>query len=358
MMGSFCIFLVCTVFLPACKPKEQPHPLSQQEQDKPFSVLVYITGVVAGSTSYEMLVAGAQEFADAHNNVTIKVYEAGFNQAEWEEQLRSMVAGGEYDIVLGSNPSLPEICASVGKTFPDQKFIITDAAPPPEDSNLQICTYMYNQYEQALFLGYLAGLVTTSDMPHTRQTQSQKIGFIAAQEYPMLTRHIVPGFLDGARIVDPDIELDFRVIGNWYDANKAADLTVSMINAGVDVFTSIAGGAAQGLIHTIQEYSASGRRSAYLVVFNNNEYSKAPGLIVGCGNMKQEKLVNEILADVLTGKIPYGTGITIGIREGYLDFIFDDPGYHFYCPEEIQKKFGVFIDNLRAGRIGYTIPPL
>jgi simple sugar transport system substrate-binding protein len=337
------LFLACMILVSACKPKKQ------SGQDNHLSVLVYITGVVAGSPSYEMLAEGAQEFADTHNNVSVKIYEAGFNQAEWEEQLRSMVAGGEYDLVLGSNPSLPEICARVGASFPQQKFIITDAAFP-SGGNSQISTYLYNQYEQGLFLGYLAGLVTTSAMPHANA--SKKIGFIAAQEYPVLSRHIVPGFIDGAHRVDPGIELDFRVIGNWYDANKAADLAATMINAGVDVLTSIAGGAAQGLIRTIKE------QEAYLVNFNTNNYSQAPGLIVGCGIMEQKKLVLEILGDVLAGTVQYGTGKTVGVKEGYLNFIFDDPGYRDNIPVGIQKVFDLFMDDLRAGRIAYTIPPL
>jgi ABC-type glycerol-3-phosphate transport system substrate-binding protein len=83
MKNNIILFLlVCTIFLPCCKPKEQPSSPTQVEHNKPFSVLVYITGIVAGSPYYEMLVAGAQEFADAHNNVSIKIYEAGFNQAE------------------------------------------------------------------------------------------------------------------------------------------------------------------------------------------------------------------------------------------------------------------------------------
>jgi simple sugar transport system substrate-binding protein len=309
-------------------------------------VLVYITGVVAGSPTYEMMAQGAQEFADAHTHVSVKIYEAGFNQAEWEEQLRSMVAGGEYDLVLGSNPSLPEICVRVGKTFPQQKFIIMDAAPSPGGDNdpPQIITYLYNQYEQALFLGYLAGLVTTSAMPHANS--AKKIGFIAAQEYPLLVQSIVPGFLDGAHFADPNIELDFRVIGNWYDANKAADLANSMINAGVDVFTSIAGGATQGLIRTIKD------RGAYSVNFNTNDYNQAPGFIVGCGIMEQKKLTKEILADVMEGNIQYGSGRTIGVKEGYLNFIFDDPGYREYLPVEIQKQFEAFMDELhRTGGI-------
>jgi simple sugar transport system substrate-binding protein len=294
-----------------------------------------------------MLAEGAQEFADEHDNVIVKIYEAGFNQAEWEEQLRSMVADGEYDLVLGSNTSLPEICASVGGTFPAQKFIILDAQ---YSGNPQLNTCLYNQYEQAMFLGYLAGLVTTSAMPHAND--AKRIGFIAAQEYPLLTRHIVPGFLDGARLVDPAIELDFRVIGNWYDANKAAELAAGMINAGCDVFASIAGGAAQGLARTIKE------RGAYAVNFNTNDYSQAPGLIIGCGIMQQKKLTKEILADVLAGKVQYGTGRTVGVKEGYLDFIFDDPGYRDNLPAEIQAQFERFMNDFRAGRVAYTVPPL
>jgi simple sugar transport system substrate-binding protein len=312
-----------------------------------LSVLVYITGVTAGSPSYELLVSGAEEFAAANDGTRITVYEAGFNQAEWEEQLTSLVAGGEYDLVIGSNPSLPEICAGVGAKFPGQKFIITDAL---YEGNPQISTYFYNQYEQSLYLGYLAGLITVSGMPHANA--SRRIGFIAAQEYPLLNKHIVPGFLDGARRADPEIELDFRVIGNWFDANKAADLASSMIDAGVDVFASIAGGAAQGMIKTAKE------RGAYVVFYNTGEYDQAPGVIVGCGLMEQKKLVMEILSDALAGKIQYGVSRTVGAKEGYLDFIAGDPGYRDYLPADIREQFDAFMDDIRAGRLEFSVPPL
>jgi simple sugar transport system substrate-binding protein len=312
-----------------------------------FSVLVYITGMVAGSPPYELMVQGAESFAASHGNVTVKVYEAGFNQAEWEEQLTSLVASGEYDLVLGTNPSLPEICVNVGKKFPNQKFIITDAQ---YSGSNQISTYLYNQYEQSLYLGYLAGLITTSNMPHVNA--ARKVGFIAAQEYPLLNKHIIPGFLAGARMADPAIELDFRIIGNWFDANKAADLALSMIGNGVDVFAAIAGGAAQGMIKT------AGERGAYVMSYNTNEYKTAPGVIVGCGLMEQKKLVEEILADVLAGKIVWGTAKTVGVRDGYLDFIAGDSGYTGYLPQDIRAKFDAFMADMKAGKVAYTLPPL
>jgi len=312
-----------------------------------LSVLVFITGVVAGSPTYEMMSEGALQFAQAHPGVSVKVYEAGINQAEWEQQLGEMVSSTEYDVVLGSNPSLPEICANVSKLFPEQKFIIVDAE---YEGHPQIRTYLYNQYEQSLFLGYLAGLITTSDMRYANS--QKKVGFIAAQEYPLLTRQMIPGFLEGARMVDPAIELDRRIVGSWADANKAAELASSMIDSGVDVFTSIAGGAAQGLIKTATE------RGAYIVWYNNNAYSQAPGVIVGCGTMEQKKLITEILDDVLADKIEYGIAQTVGVKEGYLGFLSEDSGYRDSLPDNIRSRFDSFMEDFREGRINFSAPSL
>ena len=298
-----------------------------------ISVLVFITGVIAGSPTYEMMAEAALDFEKNNKNVTVKIYEAGINQSQWGQQLGEMIAGGDYDVVIGSNPSLPEICANAAKNFPNQKFIIVDAE---YEGNPQIRTYNYNQREQSYFLGYLAGLVTTSKMPYANS--QKKIGFIAAQEYPLLTKQMVPGFLEGAKKADPAIELDFRVIGSWADANKASELASAMMETGVDVFTSIAGGAAQGLVKTAVD------KHSYLVWYNTNAYKIAPSVIVGCGFIEQKKLIKEILENVLDDKIQYGTSETIGVKEGYISFIYDDPGYK-NLPEDIRNKFEKFMKD-------------
>ncbi|MDR0302880.1 MAG: BMP family ABC transporter substrate-binding protein [Treponema sp.] len=324
-MKKFLITLLLVMLVFSCTKK------NAEQGQKELSVLVFITGVTAGSTPYELMAQGALEFEANNPKVSVKIYEAGFNQAEWEQQLAEMVSSGQYDIVLGSNPSLPELCENVGKKFPNQKFIIADAW---YEGNPQIRTYLYNQYEQSLFLGYLAGLVTVSDMPYANK--QKRIGFIAAQEYPLLTNEMVPGFLEGAKLVDSEIELDRRIIGSWADANKAAELCSAMIDSGVDVFTAIAGGAAQGMIKTASE------KNKYIVSYNTNEYKLADGLVLGCGMMEQKKLVMEILQDALNDKIEYGIAQTVGVKEGYLRFIFEDPSYQNNLPGDIRERFEKF----------------
>lgn len=309
---------------------------SQKAEDE-LSVLVFVPGHIAGSPTYELMVQGALEFAQNNSSVNVKVYEAGFNQSEWEQQIAEMISSGQYDIFISSNPSLPPLCANVSKMFDKQKFIILDAE---YEGHPQIKTYAYNQYEQSLFLGYLAGLITTSNMP--RANSAKRIGFIAAQEYPLLTNQMVPGFLEGARLVDSDIELDRRIIGSWADANKAAELASAMIDAGVDVFTSIAGGASIGMIKTAAE------KGAYVLSYNTNEYNLASGTVVGCGMIETKKLVMEIFEQIVNNQVQYGMSETVGLNEGYLNFIFDDPGYYDNVPKEIREKFETFIDDLRS----------
>ena len=153
-------------------------------------------------------------------------------------------------------------------------------------------------------------------------------------------------------MVNPGIELDFRIVGNWFDANKAADLASSMRSAGVDVFASIAGGAAQGLFKVAQE------QGAYIVFHNTNEYKAAPGRVVGCGSMEQKKLVKEILSDVMAGNVTYSDASIVGVQEGYIGFFYDDPAYAQNLPSDIRKQFESFMDDVSAGKIAYTLPKL
>ncbi len=312
-----------------------------------LSVVVFIPGVVAGSPPYEALVRGAEQTAQQNDNLSVRVYEAGFNQAEWEEKVTSLAASGMYDIILTSNPSLPEIFAAVAESFPAQKFIAFDADYPGND---QIVTYLYNQYEQSLYLGYLAGLVSSSDMPNANA--HRKVGFVAAQEYPMMNNLIMPGFIDGARMVDESFELDTRIIGNWFDASRAAELANSMIDAGVDVFAVIAGGAGQGVIQ------AASDRGAYVVFHNTDVYDLAPGVIIGCGSMEQEKLTVEVLESALRGDIEYGKSFIVDAANGYLDFFGDEPGYTEHVSDSVRAEFDAFMDDIRSGAVPFETPSM
>ncbi|MCX7032266.1 MAG: BMP family ABC transporter substrate-binding protein [Spirochaetes bacterium] len=313
----------------------------------PVKIGVFVPGVAAGSPLYEQLVSGANKVAAENPNLSIKVVEAGFNQAEWPEKMTALAATGEYTWILTSNPSMPDVCKDIFKAFPKQKFIFMDGYVA---GNPMTYSVMYNQVEQGYMAGYLAGLVTKSTMKGA--TPDLKVGAIVAQEYPALTKEMIPGYTQGFKAVDPGITLDYRVIGNWYDANKAADLANSMMDAGVDVILSIAGGAGQG---TIKAAQARGR---YIVYFDSNVYSLAPGTIIGCATLDQERIVVETLKKALQGKLAFGKADVVNAKAGYVDFADKDPLYLNNVAADIVAKMADLMKKFRGGSLSLPVPQM
>lgn len=311
---------------------------------KPVKVAVFVPGVTAGSPIYEGLVAGVQKAVAETSGATLKVYEAGFNQAEWEEKLTSLVASGGYDFVVTSNPSMPDLCAKVGESFPAQKFICLDGYLKGKP---QIYTVLYNQTEQGYVTGYLAGLVTTSSMAGANK--DKKVGFLIAQHYPVMDKIIVPGFESGLRAADAAITVDLRVLGNFYDASKAAELARSMYGAGADVILPIAGGANEGVYKTAE---ASGR---YVVVFDGNDFARAPKSILGCTVLHQERLAYERTKAAIAGKLAFGGAEIVGMKEGYVEFLDKDPAYLANVPAPIRAKMADLLSRIATGKLVLTV---
>ncbi|MDQ7795441.1 MAG: BMP family ABC transporter substrate-binding protein [Spirochaetia bacterium] len=308
---------------------------------------VFIPGVREGSPIYDTMAKGAERLAAEISGASIKIFEAGFNQAEWEEKLTSFVASGKFDIVITSNPSMPELVNNVSKSFPKQKFICLDGYLP---GNPNVYSALYNQLEQGYVTGYLAGLVSISGMKGTNP--DKKIGMIIGQNYPVMDKMIIPGFMQGLKAADPAFQLDIRVLGNWYDAAKAADLSRSLYAAGADIILPICGSASQGAVKVAQE------TGKYLVFFDDNEFARAPDNILGCAVLHQEDLAYRSLKAAIEGKLPFGKADVVGMKEGYIEFLNTNPAYIKNVPEPIRKKVDAAIQSIKSGQLTFQVPSL
>ena len=334
--------LVSALLVAGCKKEE-----TKAQPAEPFSIAVFVPGVMAGSPLYEQMVGGTEKAAAEHENVSVKVLEAGFNQAEWEERMTSLAASGEYDLIVTSNPAMPFVSLPVAEKFPDQKWLNLDGYL---DGNPQFATLLYNQMEMTYLVGYLGALVSTSTM--SGANPDLKVGMIVAQEYPALTKLMKPGFEMGLKAVDPGFTVDYRVIGNWYDANKAADLANSMIDSGVDVILVIAGGAGQGVIKTCQE------RGRYVLLVDANDYKAAPGTIVGCAVLNQADAAYERVKVAIEGKLEYGKAVVVHTKDGYVDFADADPLYTENVPADIRTEMEELVQKMRSGAFHLEPPRL
>lgn len=302
-----------------------------------YNIGIYVPGVVAGSPLYEELVAGVELVAAENPDVTYKVLEAGFDQSTWEDQMVAMAATEEYDLIVSSNGAMPFVSMAAADAFPDQKFLFVDSIIA---GHPQMYTVLYNQVEQGAVMGYLAGLVTQSSMAGA--TPELKVGFIAGQEYEAMNSMILPGYTLGAKLADSAIEVDFRVLGNWWDANKAAELANSMIDAGVDVIATACGGANQGVIQACQE------RGKYVLYLDKDNYELAPGTIIGCSALSQEQAVYENVNAIIAGDVVWGEYKILGISDGYVSFVDTNPLYEATVSADVVAEMKVFLFDLRA----------
>lgn len=302
------------------------------------NIAVFIPGVMANSPTYALLNEGVLCAVEDYNKtvaqdkqVSVFTMEAGTNQAEWGAKLTMLAAQKKYDVIISSNSSLPELALPILDQYPDQKFIFLDAKM---ENVKNICTASYNQYEQAFLAGYSAGLMS----------KNHKVALIAAQEYPVMNEIIYPSFERGAKYADESTQVDFRVVGNWYDANQGALLADSLINNGTDVILPICGGAAQGVINSAVN------SKTYIAWFDNNGFSYAPGTVISSSTMNQKELAYSLATKYLQGIFDGGKAFEYGMKENMVDFIQDDPLYLSTVPQNVQDILSSLINNIREGK--------
>jgi simple sugar transport system substrate-binding protein len=283
------------------------------EDGTAFSICVFVPGFVSGSPTYEMLVKGVTRAADdfkinhKDKTVAVSVIEGGYNQAEWEGKITSIAAAEKYDVIISSNPSIPDIVKVVNQKFASQKFILFDGALSGVNN---VYTLSYNTKEEAYMAGFYAALYTQDIDNH-----ATSVGLLAAQEYPVMNDIILPFFEKGAQAVNKNFKADFRVLGNWFDAEKASSLASSMYRDGCKIILTIAGGANEGVLE------AAARTKNKVLWFDSDGGSIRDDIVVGSAIVAGEEAAYDKTYEYLTGILQFGTTSVIGVAEHYVDFI-------------------------------------
>jgi simple sugar transport system substrate-binding protein len=330
----------------SCK---RPPKVERQTAPENVSIAVFVPGAASGSPIYEMLVDGVRRAVSEYNNeengksASALVIEGGYNQAEWEAKLTMLAASGKHDLIVSSNPSIPSLAQAVQAKFPNQRFLLLDGEL---SSNPNIYTLRYNQREQAYMAGYLAALL----VEETAVKTGGKIGLIAGQEYPAMLQTILPGYREGAATINSGITVDFRVVGNWYDAVKCAELASGMIKSGCRVLLCVAGGANEGAVQAAVEATEQGINGGVKIIwFDVNGYAVRPPYIAGSCVLFQDKAAYNKTKLFLEGKLPLGTAEIAGVRDGYVDFVEDDPLYTAAVSAAVREKQHEMLERLRFG---------
>lgn len=296
-------------------------PLSGQLGDKSFM-----------DSANEGLERAATDFG-----VKVKVIEAGADDAPaWERNLTEASASGDNDLIVTGGTVMASTLKKVAAQFPDQKYLIFDS--PSVGDNVTGISYAQN--EGAFLVGALAALVTTNPDAFPRATGSGKIGLVGGMDIPVI-RDFAVGYEQGAKAVDPSIEVDLRFVGDFESAQGAYDLATAMYNDGSDVVYQVAGAAGLGVLKAGEE---SGR---YAIGTDSDQNGLQPESTVASALKAVGTTVHLAIENFLDDKLEMGTTINGVIDNDGVGIVFNEK----LVPAEIQKQVDDLRQKVIAGEI-------
>ena len=155
----------------------------------------------------------------------------------YEEKLNELVAE-KYDIIIGLGFSVQEALEKTAKQFPEQQFILIDGQSDVDN----IISITFKEQEGSFLVGMVAAMTS----------KTGKIGFIGGADAPVI-HHFENGFIEGARYVQPTIEILSEYAGTFDDTQAGAAIADQYIKTNVDFIYHAAGFTGFGAIKKAEE---------------------------------------------------------------------------------------------------------
>ncbi|WP_170573894.1 BMP family lipoprotein [Ruegeria atlantica] len=161
------------------------------------------------------------------------------SEAQREQALRRFAEAGLNPIITMGFAMADPLSTVVGD-YPDTKFVVVDVNWLDAPNLRQVG---FAEHEGSYLVGMMAAMAS----------ESGTIGFIGGMDVPLI-RHFGCGYAQGAKAVNPDINVVANMTGTtpaaWNDPVKGSELTKAQISQGADVVYAAAGGTGVGVLQT------------------------------------------------------------------------------------------------------------
>jgi basic membrane lipoprotein Med (substrate-binding protein (PBP1-ABC) superfamily) len=253
---------------------------------------------------------------------------ASVPEADMEKVFRQYAEEG-YDFVIGHGSEFIPAAEIVAKEFPQTKFAVVSGYAGNND-NLGGIGFRAEE------IGYLAGVVAGL------KTKTNKIVFIGGVDYPDLLANAA-AFEQGAKAVNPKVEVSTEWVGSWTDADKAREIALAQIASGADVILANADTAG---LAAIEEAEKAG---VYALGWAVDQHALAPNTILTSAIQRTPVLFLEAATLVQQGRWE-GKQYRFGLQEGAQDLA---PFYGLLTPEE-ETKVKALREDILTDKIDFT----
>ena len=201
--------------------------------------VVYDLGGKFDKSFNEAAYRGAERFKE-ETGIEYRDFEVQ-NDSQREQALRNFARRGHNPIVaIGFSQAAA--LEKVAEEFPDTQFAIVDMVV--EKPNVR--SIIFQEHEGSYLVGMLAAMAS----------ETGKIGFVGGMDIPLI-RKFACGYVQGAKAVNPDVEVFQNMTGDtgaaWNDPVRGGELAKSQMEQGADVVYHAAGGTGIGVLQAVAD---------------------------------------------------------------------------------------------------------
>ena len=233
-------------------------------------------------------------------------------------------ASAGYDVVIGHGYEFGDPALEVAETYPDTKFICTEADASADN----VASYVMACEQTA----YVEGIIAAST------SESGKLGAIGPIPGDSLVK-IINGYEDGAKSVNPDIEVQTAWTNSFVDTQLAQEAAKAMIDNGVDVIKHCANACGNGAMTAAVEAGIWGQGDSY------DQSSLAPDNILDSAIYNLDVVIDTALGSVADGSFE-GDVYNLGMADGAVEVLLSDN-----LSDDVKATAQDAIDKIVSGEL-------
>ena len=233
-------------------------------------------------------------------------------------------ASAGYDVVIGHGYEFGDPALEVAETYPDTKFICTEADASADN----VASYVMACEQTA----YVEGIIAAST------SESGKLGAIGPIPGDSLVK-IINGYEDGAKSVNPDIEVQTAWTNSFVDTQLAQEAAKAMIDNGVGVIKHCANACGNGAMTAAVEAGIWCQGDSY------DQSSLAPDNILDSAIYNLDVVIDTALGSVADGSFE-GDVYNLGMADGAVEVLLSDN-----LSDDVKATAQDAIDKIISGEL-------
>ncbi len=253
------------------------------------------------------------------------------NDAQTEQVLRNL-ARRKVDLIAAIGFAQSQAVQNIAKEFPNTKFVLIDGVATGDN----VSSVLFKEQEGSYLVGVAAAMAS----------KTKKIGFIGGMDIPLI-RAFVCGYAQGAKAVDPQIDVTQNIVGStsssWNDPAKGAELARAQFDRGVDVLFAAAGGSGMGSLQMAKE------KGKLAIGVDSNQNALYPGTMLTSMVKRVDQAIYDSFMQVKNGTWKGGIS-NKGLKEAGVDWSLDKNNRALISPE-IEKRVNLAKQDIISGKI-------